>query len=66
MKSELLQDQKVFDVPICQTSPTNCIPEGTGFRFDLSVVDRAGNEKSVSDTGNPYMAAIVVDRTRQK
>ena len=57
---------KSFDVPICQTSPTNCIPEGTGFRFDLSVVDRAGNEKSVSDTGNPYMAAIVVDRTPPK
>lgn len=57
---------KSFDIPICQTSPTNCIPEGTGFRFDLSVVDRAGNEKSVSDTGNPYMAAIVVDRTPPK
>lgn len=57
---------KSFDVPICQTSPTNCIPEGTGFRFDLSVVDRAGNEKSVSDTGNPYMAAIVVDRIPPK
>lgn len=57
---------KSFDIPICQTSPTNCIPEGTGFRFDLSVVDRAGNEKSVSDTGNPYMAAIVVDRTSPK
>lgn len=54
---------KSFDIPICQTSPTNCIPEGTGFRFDLSVVDRAGNEKSVSDTGNPYMAMIVIDRT---
>jgi hypothetical protein len=26
-------------------------------------VDRAGNEKSVSDTGNPYMAMIVIDRT---
>ena len=26
-------------------------------------MDRAGNEKSVSDTGNPYMAAIVIDRT---
>ena len=54
---------KLFNIPICQTSPTNCIPEGTGFRFDLSVVDRAGNEKSVSDTGNPYMAMIVIDRT---
>ena len=53
-----------FDIPICQTATeTNCIPEGTGFRFDLSVVDRAGNEKSVSDTGNPYMAMIVIDRT---
>lgn len=56
-----------FNIPICQTATeTNCIPEGTGFRFDLSVVDRAGNEKSVSDTGNPYMAAIVVDRTPPK
>lgn len=56
-----------FDIPICQTATeTNCIPEGTGFRFDLSVVDRAGNEKSVSDTGNPYMAGIVVDRTSPK
>ena len=56
-----------FDIPICQTTTeTNCIPEGTGFRFDLSVVDRAGNEKSVSDTGNPYMAGIVVDRTSPK
>ena len=26
-------------------------------------MDRAGNEKSVSDTGNPYMAMIVIDRT---
>ena len=53
-----------FNIPICQTATeTNCIPEGTGFRFDLSVVDRAGNEKSVSDTGNPYMAMIVIDRT---
>ncbi len=53
-----------FDILICQTATeTNCIPEGTGFRFDLSVVDRAGNEKSVSDTGNPYMAMIVIDRT---
>lgn len=55
---------KLFNIPICQTATeTNCIPEGTGFRFDLSVVDRAGNEKSVSDTGNPYMAMIVIDRT---
>lgn len=55
---------KNFDISICQTATeTNCIPEGTGFRFDLSVVDRAGNEKSVSDTGNPYMAMIVIDRT---
>lgn len=29
-------------------------------------MDRAGNEKSVSDTGNPYIAAIVVDRTPPK
>lgn len=58
---------KLFNIPICQTATeTNCIPEGTGFRFDLSAVDRAGNEKSVSDTGNPYMAAIVVDRTPPK
>ena len=58
---------KLFNIPICQTTTaTNCIPEGTGFRFDLSVVDRAGNEKSVSDTGNPYMAMIVVDRTPPK
>lgn len=55
---------KLFNIPICQTATeTNCIPEGTGFRFDLSAVDRAGNEKSVSDTGNPYMAMIVIDRT---
>lgn len=60
------RSKSFFDIPICQTSPTNCIPEGTGFRFDLSVVDRAGNEKSVSDTGNPYMAGIVVDRTSPK
>lgn len=58
---------KLFNITICQTATkTNCIPEGTGFRFNLSVVDRAGNEKSVSDTGNPYMAAIVVDRTPPK
>ena len=29
-------------------------------------MDRAGNEKSVSDIGNPYMAGIVVDRTPPK
>lgn len=58
------ESKSFFDISICQTATeTNCIPEGTGFRFDLSVVDRAGNEKSVSDTGNPYMAMIVIDRT---
>lgn len=61
------ESKPFFNILICQTpTETNCIPEGTGFRFALSVVDRAGNEKSVSDIGNPYMAGIVVDRTPPK
>ena len=60
--------EKLFNIPICQTATeTNCIPEGRGFWFDLSVVDRAGNEKSVSDTEKHYMEeAIIVDRTPPK